>query len=99
MKKYCLVLHRNTFLWTKGEDGLVYSTSDKPLCFRFQNVGVLKRVTEDLLQIQNLYRVSITEDELNDKGVKVAEEGTHKELTERKGLYYKLVKNQLELGN
>ena len=33
-----------------------------------------------------------------DKG-KVAEEGTHKELTERKGLYYKLVKNQLELGN
>lgn len=33
-----------------------------------------------------------------DKG-KVAEEGTHQELTERKGLYYKLVKNQLELGN
>ena len=33
-----------------------------------------------------------------DKG-KVAEEGTHQELTERKGLYYQLVKNQLELGN
>lgn len=30
---------------------------------------------------------------------KIAEEGTHKELTKRKGLYYKLVKNQLELGN
>ena len=30
---------------------------------------------------------------------KVAEEGTHRELTERKGLYYRLVKNQLELGN
>ena len=33
-----------------------------------------------------------------DKG-KVAEEGTHWELTARKGLYYQLVKNQLELGN
>lgn len=29
---------------------------------------------------------------------KVIEEGTHKELTEKKGAYYTLVKNQLELG-
>ena len=28
-----------------------------------------------------------------------AEEGTHRELTERKGMYYRLVKNQLELGS
>lgn len=33
-----------------------------------------------------------------DKG-RIAEEGTHKELTKQKGLYYQLVKNQLELGN
>lgn len=33
-----------------------------------------------------------------DKGA-IAEEGTHRELTERRGLYYQLVKNQLELGN
>lgn len=33
-----------------------------------------------------------------DKG-KIAEEGTHEELTALKGKYYKLVKNQLELGN
>ncbi|GHT71167.1 hypothetical protein AGMMS50239_40210 [Bacteroidia bacterium] len=32
-----------------------------------------------------------------DKG-KIVEEGTHKELTEKKGAYYTLVKNQLELG-
>lgn len=32
-----------------------------------------------------------------DKGM-VAEEGTHTELIEKQGLYYKLVKNQLELG-
>ncbi len=33
-----------------------------------------------------------------DKG-RVAEEGTHEELTARRGIYYELVKNQLELGN
>lgn len=33
-----------------------------------------------------------------DKG-RVAEEGTHEELTAQRGIYYKLVKNQLELGN
>lgn len=35
---------------------------------------------------------------LLDKG-RIAEEGTHRELTERRGLYYQLVENQLELGN
>ena len=30
---------------------------------------------------------------------KVAEQGTHEELTELRGIYYDLVKNQLELGN
>lgn len=33
-----------------------------------------------------------------DKGA-IAEEGTHRELTEKRGLYYQLVKNQLELGS
>ena len=33
-----------------------------------------------------------------DRG-RVVEQGTHRELTERKGYYYRLVRNQLELGN
>ncbi|MNL69890.1 putative multidrug resistance ABC transporter ATP-binding/permease protein YheH [compost metagenome] len=33
-----------------------------------------------------------------DKG-KVVEEGTHEQLVSLKGEYYRLVKNQLELGN
>jgi ATP-binding cassette subfamily B protein len=32
-------------------------------------------------------------------GGKIVEEGTHGELTARRGAYYTLVKNQLELGN
>lgn len=30
---------------------------------------------------------------------KIVEQGTHAELTVKKGYYYELVKNQLELGN
>jgi ATP-binding cassette subfamily B protein len=30
---------------------------------------------------------------------KIIEEGNHKELTAKRGAYYELVKNQLELGN
>ena len=33
-----------------------------------------------------------------DKG-SIVEQGTHKELTAKRGHYYELVKNQLELGN
>jgi len=33
-----------------------------------------------------------------DKG-KIVEEGTHDELTKKRGAYYTLVKNQLELGS
>jgi ABC-type bacteriocin/lantibiotic exporters, contain an N-terminal double-glycine peptidase domain len=48
------------------------------------------------------HRLSTVKDADNiivlDKG-KVAEEGTHRELTAKQGLYYQLVKNQLELEN
>lgn len=30
---------------------------------------------------------------------RITERGTHNELTQKKGIYYQLVKNQLELGN
>lgn len=32
-------------------------------------------------------------------GGHVAETGTHEQLTGKRGMYYQLVKNQLELGN
>lgn len=48
------------------------------------------------------HRLSTVKDADNiivlDKG-KIAEEGTHEELTAKQGIYYQLVKNQLELGS
>ena len=48
------------------------------------------------------HRLSTVEDDdkvvVVDRGC-IAEEGAHRGLTERKGMYYRLVKNQLELGS
>ena len=52
----------------------------------------------------NVYKVGLdigsttTKMVVLDKG-KIAEEGTHHKLTAQKGMYYQLVKNQLELGS
>jgi len=50
-------------------------------------------VAHRLSTVQNADNIVVLE-----KG-RIAEQGTHKELTERRGIYYQLVKNQLELGN
>ncbi|MDR1371074.1 MAG: peptidase domain-containing ABC transporter [Dysgonamonadaceae bacterium] len=48
------------------------------------------------------HRLSTVRDAHNiivlDKG-RIAEQGTHRELTDRQGIYYQLVRNQLEMGN
>jgi len=49
-------------------------------------------VAHRLSTVQNTDNIIVLE-----KG-KIVEEGTHKELTAKKGAYYTLVKNQLELG-
>ena len=70
MKKYWFVLHQDTFLWVKGDEGLVYGTSNKHLCYRFQNKGRIVRMTNDLLQPNNLYRTIVTEEDLSVNEVK-----------------------------
>jgi ATP-binding cassette subfamily B protein len=50
-------------------------------------------VAHRLSTVQNADNIVVLE-----KG-EIAEQGTHKELTEQRGIYYQLVKNQLELGN
>lgn len=50
-------------------------------------------VAHRLSTVQNADNIVVLE-----KG-RIAEQGTHKELTDKRGIYYNLVKNQLELGS
>jgi ATP-binding cassette subfamily B protein len=50
-------------------------------------------VAHRLSTVKNAHQIVVI-----DKG-NIIEIGTHEELTKRKGAYYQLVKNQLELGN
>jgi ATP-binding cassette subfamily B protein len=50
-------------------------------------------VAHRLSTVQNADKIAVM-----DNG-RIVEEGTHEELTEKRGVYYTLVKNQLELGN
>ncbi|GHV57604.1 ABC transporter ATP-binding protein [Bacteroidia bacterium] len=59
---------------------------------RFYQGKTVVIVAHRLSTVQNADKIIVL-----DKG-KIVEEGTHKELTARKGAYYTLVKNQLELG-
>ena len=62
----------------------------------------LHRFYEGKTVVVVAHRLSTVRDADNivvlDKG-KVAEQGTHAELTAKRGIYYELVKNQLEMGN
>lgn len=56
MKKYWLVLSPNTFMWLKGEEGLLYHAVSHAQV-SFKNVGALRLLTEWINDIDNLYRV------------------------------------------
>ena len=58
----------------------------------FNNKTVIV-VAHRLSTVKNADKIVVMENGL------IAEEGTHAELTLKKGKYYELVKNQLELGN
>ena len=70
MKEYWFVLHQDTFLWIKETEGLIYSSSNKHLFFRFRNEGIIARMTSNLQKTSNLYRTIVTEEDLSNQYVK-----------------------------
>lgn len=70
MKKNWLTLYGETFLWVKGKKGLLYNTRNG-VFFHFVNEGEIERVCEALLEIDNLYSVSISNAQLQNGDIAV----------------------------
>lgn len=68
MEKYWFVLYPNTFLWVKDDKGLIYNT-DNNVKIDFVYQGELVQIAKELLDIDNLYRVLLTEETLMDENV------------------------------
>ena len=69
MKQYWLILYPDTFLWTKNEKGLLYNTVTFAK-LPFENKGELAKITETLLEIDNLYRATLSDTLLEIEEVK-----------------------------
>lgn len=61
MKQYWLTLNPDTFLWVKQGKGYIYNTINHRIV-TFSNEGILKKIVNELLNIDNLYRISLDED-------------------------------------
>lgn len=63
MKKYWLVLSPDTFIWLKGENGLLYQSVNHTQIL-FKNEGTVRTLAGQLDDMDNLYRVELTEEML-----------------------------------
>ena len=69
MKKYWLILYPDTFLWVKQNKGYIYNTKNYAK-FHFENKGKLAELTRTLLDINQLYRVDLSEELLQKQQIK-----------------------------
>lgn len=66
MKENWLTLNSETFLWIKGEEGLLYNALDA-ISFHFANVGEVGKICNELLKVDNLYSVTVSDNQFQDK--------------------------------
>lgn len=66
MKEYWFAIYPHCFLWMKGEEGLVYNTKNYAKIL-FCNEGLLAEKTGQLVVMENLYCIRLTEEELADE--------------------------------
>ena len=58
MKEYWLTLQPDTFLWVKGNKGLVYNSRNYQM-FHFENNAILGKLIDELLRLEMLYLIYI----------------------------------------
>jgi len=68
MKKHWFTLHGDTFLWLKGNTGLVYN-ADKHAQYIFPLSDKITNLCQQLLKTENLYTVGLTIEEINDNDI------------------------------
>lgn len=68
MKQYWLIVNKDTFIWTKGEKGIIYNTL-KSVAVKFLNTEALDEIITELKVMENLYRILLTEEQLDDKDI------------------------------
>lgn len=66
MKEYWFAVYPHCFLWLKGEEGLVYNTKNYAKIL-FCNEGLLAEKAGQLVVMENLYCIRLTEEELADE--------------------------------
>lgn len=68
MNAFWLTLNRDTFIWTKGDKGIVYNSKNHK-SFTFSNQGNLRELNRELIDPDNLYGTGVDSDLLKDKNV------------------------------
>lgn len=69
MKKYKLILDKDTFLWLKTNEGIIYQSKNFQ-SFIFSLSDKLLKICSHLLEIDNLYAIKVTENDLDNEDVR-----------------------------
>lgn len=64
MKKYWLTINKDTFIWTKGKQGLIYNSMTN-MSEKFQHSDLLDKLITELHVMENLYRILLSEEEMS----------------------------------
>jgi pseudo-rSAM protein len=67
-RKYKLILNKDTFLWVKNNEGLIYNTVNYQ-AHVFPMIAQLAGICQHLLDINNLYCIELSEYELGDENI------------------------------
>ncbi|MCL3853736.1 TIGR04150 pseudo-rSAM protein [Parabacteroides sp. GYB001] len=68
MNTHWFTLHEDTFLWLKGNMGLVYNAENKNRLL-FNLSDKIEKICHQLQEIENLYTVELTDDEISDNEI------------------------------
>lgn len=68
MNTFWLYLEPFTFLWHKKDKGIIYNSVSYQV-IEFHNTGLVQDIVKELLNINNLYCIEITEKQLSNKGL------------------------------